>query len=370
VADVSLPERALPDGTRRGALPLGQRGPITARMNSFRSRSFLGLLLLLVATGLGCKKSGGGSGGEANGPLRLGFFPNITHAQALVANDEGDFTKEPGIGQLEVKQFNAGPAAMEALVAGSLDVSYVGTGPAINTYLKAGRELRIIAGAVNGGAVLVTRSAKSAAELKGKKLGSPQIGNTQDIALRHWLKQQGLSAANESGSDVQVVPMSNPDILGQYLQGAIEGAWVPEPWGARMVAEGGGQVLVDERDLWPQRHFSTTVIVTTKKVLETRRPQLLALLRVHVRLTERWRSEPDNFATAANAAFGKLTSKPLPPAVLKAAFSRLEPSLDPEPEALAQAARHAKELGYLSSDDISGLVDLSLLNEARAAPPQ
>ncbi|WP_224368530.1 ABC transporter substrate-binding protein [Hyalangium versicolor] len=333
-------------------------------MDTLRSWSFLGLFLGLAVTITGCKKSGGDA--DPNAPLRLGFFPNITHAQALVGHVEGAFAAEPGLGKLEVKQFNAGPAAMEALVGGSLDVSYVGTGPAINTYLKAGRELRIIAGAVNGGAVLVTRTAKSAAELKGKKVASPQIGNTQDIALRHWLKQQGLTAASEPGSEVQVVPMSNPDILGQYLQGAIEGAWVPEPWGARMVAEGGGQVLVDERDLWPQRRFPTTVIVTTKKALETRRPQLAALLRVHVRLTERWHSDPGGFATTVNNAFGKLTSKPLAAPVLKEAFSRLEPSLDPESAALTQAAQHAKELGYLSSDDISGLVDLSLLNEVRA----
>ena len=132
-------------------------------MHSFCSRSLLGLAVLLVASGLGCKKSGGEA--DANAPLRLGFFPNVTHAQAIVGFEEGAFTAEPGIGKLEVKQFNAGPSAMEALVAGSLDVSYVGTGPAINTYIKAGRELRIIAGAVNGGAVLVTRTAKSPAEL-------------------------------------------------------------------------------------------------------------------------------------------------------------------------------------------------------------
>ena len=335
-------------------------------MHSLRARSSLGLLCLLLASTLGCKKPAESAEAQANAPLRLGFFPNITHAQALVGQEEGLFAAEPGLGRLEVLQFNAGPAAMEALVGGSLDVSYVGTGPAINTYLKAGRELRIISGAVNGGAVLVTHSAKSAVELKGKKVASPQIGNTQDIALRHWLKQQGLTAASEPGSEVQVVPMSNADMLGQYIHGAIEGAWVPEPWGARMIAEAGGQVLVDERDLWPGRRFPTTVIVATKKALETRRPQLAALLRVHMRLTERWRADPNSFATAVNAAFGKLTSKPLAPAVLKDAFSRLEPSLDPEPTALAVAAQHAKELGYLPTEDISGLVDLSLLDELRA----
>jgi NitT/TauT family transport system substrate-binding protein len=352
------------DGARRGALLPALRVPITAPMNTLRFL-LLALVALLAAAGTGCKKSGGEAGADA--PLRLGFFPNITHAQALVGNAEGVFAAEPGIGKLEVKQFNAGPSAMEALVAGSLDVSYVGPGPAINTYVRAGGELRIIAGVASGGAVLVTRTAKSPAELKGKKLASPQLGNTQDIALRHWLKQQGLTVGNGAEGDVQVIPLSNPDILGQYLQGALEGAWVPEPWGARMVAEGGGQVLVDERDLWPDRRFPTTVIVTTKKVLETRRPQVLALLRAHVRLTERWRADPAAFSSAVNAAFGKLTSKPLPEPVLKDAFSRLEPSLDPGQAALARSAQHAKELGYLTSDDVSGLVDLSLLEEVRAA---
>lgn len=337
-------------------------------MHLLRSRLRWGLLALL-AVGSGCKKSGGGAA-DPNAPLRLGFFPNITHSQALVGHDEGTFAAEPGIGKLEVKQFNAGPSAMEALVAGSLDVSYVGPGPAINTYLRAGRELRIISGAVNGGAVLVTRNAKSPAELQGKKLGSPQLGNTQDIALRHWLGKQGLSVSTDKGGDVQVVPLNNPDILAQYLQGGLEGAWVPEPWGARMIAEGGGQVLVDERELWPERRFPTTVLVTTKKVLETRRPQVLALLRAHVRLTERWTADPGAFAASVNVGFGKLTTKPLPEPVLKEAFSRLEPSLDPVPAALAESARHAKALGYLTGDDISGLVDLSLLEEARGKPAQ
>ncbi|ADO67890.1 ABC transporter substrate-binding protein [Stigmatella aurantiaca] len=328
-------------------------------MHALRSRSLVGLLALFATAGLSCKKAG------ADAPLRLGFFPNITHAQALVGHAEGTFAAEPGMGPLEVKQFNAGPAAMEALVAGSLDVSYVGTGPAINTFLKAGRELRIIAGAVDGGAVLVTRTAKSAAELKGKKLASPQLGNTQDISLRYWLKQQGLQASTGVPGDVQIIPLSNPDILGQYLQGGIEGAWVPEPWGSRMVAEGGGHILVDERDLWPDRRFPTTVVVTTKRVLETRRPQLMALLRAHVRLTERWRTDPQGFQNAVNTAFGQLTRKPLAPELLQAAFSRLEPALEPGEAALATAAQHARALNYLTSDDISGLVDLSLLDEVR-----
>lgn len=319
-----------------------------------------------MGLGVGCKRD---ASGGADAPLRMGFFPNITHAQALVGNAEGAFAAEPGVGKLEVKQFNAGPAAMEALVGGSLDVSYVGTGPAINTYLKAGKDLRIIAGAVNGGAVLVTRTAKSAAELKGKKIATPQLGNTQDIALRHWLKQQGLSTNLDGQGDVQIVPLTNSDILVQYLRGGIEGAWVPEPWGTRMLLEpeGGGQILVDEKTLWPEGRFPTTVIVTTRKVLETQRPRIVALLRAHVKLTERWQQNPKGFTAEVNQAFGKLTQKPLQPAILQGAFSRLEPSLDPVPTALSTAAKHAQELGFIPTSDINGLVDLSALNEARGS---
>ncbi|MFP2906492.1 ABC transporter substrate-binding protein [Pyxidicoccus sp. 3LFB2] len=319
----------------------------------------------LAVLGAGCKREP--AAGSPDAPLRLGFFPNITHAQALVGNAEGAFGSQPGVGRLEVKQFNAGPAAMEALVAGSLDVSYVGSGPAINTFLKAGRELRIISGAVNGGAVLVVRNVKSAEELKGKKLATPQLGNTQDISLRYWLKQKGLVTNLQGTGDVQIVPLSNPDILGQYINGGIEGAWVPEPWGARMVAEAGGHILVDERDLWPDRRFPTTVIVTTRKVLETQRPRIVALLRVHVQLTERWQKDPASFTTSVNAAFGRLTSKPMPANIITESFSRLEPSLDPVPSALAAAAQHAKDLGFTTDADINGLVDLSVLNEVRGA---
>jgi NitT/TauT family transport system substrate-binding protein len=333
-------------------------------MRPIRSLLLLALAGLAVL-GAGCKREA--PAGSPNAPLRLGFFPNITHAQALVGNAEDTFSSQPGVGRLEVKQFNAGPAAMEALVAGSLDVSYVGSGPAINTFLKAGRELRIISGAVNGGAVLVVKSAKSAEELKGKKLATPQLGNTQDIALRYWLKQKGLATNLQGTGDVQIVPLSNPDILGQFLNGGIEGAWVPEPWGARMVAEGGGHILVDERDLWPDKRFPTTVIVTTRKVLETQRPRVAALLRAHVQLTERWKGDRAGFTTAVNAAFGRLTHKPMPGPIIQDAFSRLEPSLDPVPSALATAAQHAKELGFTTDADIKGLVDLSVLDEVRGA---
>ncbi|MGZ3460681.1 MAG: ABC transporter substrate-binding protein [Archangium sp.] len=320
----------------------------------------LAALCLAVA---GCKKqqpseerTGRQAAGEQR-PLRLGFFPNITHAQALVGNASGTFQQAvPG---LEMKMFNAGPAAMEALSSGSLDVSYVGTGPAINTFLKGGRELRIIAGAVDGGAVLVTKTARTPAELKGKTLASPQLGNTQDISLRHWLAEQGLKV----GKDVTVTPLSNPDILGLFLNGKIEGAWVPEPWGSRMVAEGGGHILVDERDLWPDKRFSTTVLVTTRKTLEQRRGELEKLVRAHVELTRQWQQQPEAFASRVNEAFGKVTGHPISEPVLRESFSRLEPALEVRPAQLQQAAENARQLGFLPGSDLSGMVDDSLLRE-------
>lgn len=323
----------------------------------------VGLSVLCVAAA-GCKKEPGAAAKQdAAHPLRVGFFPNITHAQAVVGNDSGAFQQAvPGV---EMKMFNAGPAAMEALTAGSLDASYVGTGPAINTFLKGGRELRIIAVAVDSGAVLVTKTARTPAELKGKTLASPQLGNTQDIALRHWLGQQGLKV----NQDVTVTPLSNPDILGLFIHGKLEGAWVPEPWGARMVAEGGGHILLDERQVWPQRRFHTTVLVTTRQALREQREPLKKLLRVHVELTRQWQRQPETFVPRVNAAFGKVTGKPIAEPILRDAFSRLEPAMDVMPEQLQQAAEHARQLQFIASSDLSGLVDTSLLEEVLRESP-
>jgi NitT/TauT family transport system substrate-binding protein len=314
----------------------------------------------------GCEKERtAGSTARRDTPhgLRVGYFPNITHAQALVGHDSGAF--EQAVPGIEMKLFNAGPAAMEALSAGSIDASYVGTGPAINTFLKGGRELRLIAVAVDSGAVLVTKTARTPAELKGKTLASPQLGNTQDIAVRHWLGQQGLKV----NRDVTVTPLSNPDILGLFIHDKLEGAWVPEPWGARMVAEGGGHILLDERQVWPQRRFHTTVLVTTRKALREQREPLKQLLRVHLELTRQWRRQPGSFIPRVNTAFGKATGKPLSEAILKDAFSRLEPATDVMPEQLQEAAEHARQLGFISNADLSGMIDTSLIQEVMSENP-
>ena len=325
-------------------------------------RAATAAMLVLVA---GCSR-------ERPRPLRLGFFPNLTHAQALVGERDGLFEEALGA-PLELKKFNAGPSAMEAILAGELDLSSVGSGPAINAYARSRGAFKVIAGATSGGAVFVVEPGiDRAPQLVGKKVASPQLGNSQDIALRHWLIAHGLKASAGGGGDVTVVPIQSSDILSLFRRGEIVGAWVPEPWGARLLSEGGGKILVDERSLWPGGEFPTTLLVASVRALERRRSQVERILRAHVALTRRARADPQRFAEEANAAFGALTRQPLPKATLQDAFSRMEFTVEPMEGALETAARHAAELGFIPEASVPGLVDRSLLDavleEERGSP--
>jgi NitT/TauT family transport system substrate-binding protein len=213
--------------------------------------------------------------------------------------------------------------------------------------------------------VLAVRDAANARALAGKRVASPQLGNTQDIALRVWLRQQGLEAG-EGPAKVNVTPLANADILQLFKRGDLAGAWVPEPWGARLVHEAGARILVDERTLWPGGKFPATVVVASRRAIEGRRADVARVLRVHAALTRRWASAPEPFAAAANAEYGRLTGHPLPPAVLADAFSRLEPTTDPLAPALATQAEAARSLGYAPGGDVGALVDGALAAEASA----
>lgn len=318
---------------------------------------FVAVVALAGVALLGCKRGDG----DVQGPLRLGFFPNVTHAQALVGNEERAF--QGALGKpLKTMQFNAGPAAMEALLAGAVDVTYVGAGPAITAYVRSGGEIRVIAGAASGGSVLVARTATKPADLDGKLVAVPQIGNTQDIALRRWLREQGLKPTSLGGT-VQVLPQPNPEIMQLFRRGDIEAAWVPEPWASRLILEAGGHVLVDERDLWPNGRFPTTVLIATRKALEHRREDVKAIVRAHVELTRRAQADPEGFAARTNTAFKNLTTKSISGPVLKQSFSRLELTTDPMREQLVEVAAHSKLIGYIPNADLTGMVDDSLLRE-------
>ena len=212
--------------------------------------------------------------------LRLGYFPNLNHAQVIIGLANGHFQKvlsehgtdsgEEGDKGTSIKEyvFSAGPSAIEALFAGQIDVAYVGPNPAINGYLASnGEGIRIISGSASGGAVFVVRNdsgIQTTSDLGGKKFASPQLGNTQDVALRKYLIQNGYETV-ENGGNVTVVPVKPSDILTLMLKKEIDGAWVPEPWGARLVKEANGKIFVDERDLWPPdgKFVTTNIIVRT-----------------------------------------------------------------------------------------------------------
>jgi NitT/TauT family transport system substrate-binding protein len=321
-----------------------------------RVRSALPLFSAALLAATACSRA------RDDRPLRLGYFPNLTHAQAMVGVDDGSLAAALG-GRLEPKMFNAGPAAMEALLSGEIDASYVGPSPAVIAFLRSrGEALRVVAGAASGGAVLVVREARSPQDLAGKRVASPQLGNTQDVALRLWLKAQGLGDRGGPGG-VEVTPLPNPDILTLFARGDLAGAWVPEPWGARLVAEAGARILVDERALWPGGRFPATLLVVSRRVLERRAQEVQALLRAHLALTRRWAEDPAAFGELVNAAYAKRTGKPLPQAILEGALSRIEPTSDPLAPQLLEMARQAQSLGFAPPGDVSGIVDARLLSE-------
>src|SRR6202790_884194 len=265
--------------------------------------------------------------------IRVGYFPNITHAQALVGRANGDFEKALGPDvRLEWKAFNAGPSAIEALFANAIDLTYIGPNPAVTGYVRSqGEAVRVIAGAASGGASLVVREAsgiKTAADFHGKKVATPQQGNTQDVALRAWLRANGMKP-REKGGDVQVLPIANPDQLTLFLKGQIDAAWAPEPWAARLVHEGGGRIFIDERDLWPNHQFVITDLIVHPRLLKEHPDVVKNFLRAHVELTQWITQNPALAKQIMNQQLQKETGKPLAPEVLDDAFSRMTATYDP-----------------------------------------
>ncbi len=332
------------------------------------------LTTVLAALAAGCASTGLNGAKRPNAKkgakvVRLGFFPNITHSQALVGVAKGEFQKALGKDiAFEAKAFNAGPSAIEAIFAGQIDIAYVGPNPAINGYIKSkGKALKIIAGATSGGAVFVVRrdsGIRSAKDFEGKKFASPQLGNTQDVALRSYLKENGYELA-EKGGGVAVVPVANPDILVLFKKKEIDGAWVPEPWGARLVREGGGRIFMDERDLWPGGKFVTANVVARTEFLEKNPDLVRKILKAHVKVTRWINANREDAKKIVNAEIKELTQKALPEEVLDDGWGRIEVTYDPVTGSLIESAKRAFDLGFLGKEkpDLSGVYDLSILNE-------
>ena len=301
--------------------------------------------------------------------VRVGYFPNLTHAQALVGRAGGQFEKAVGPGvQIEWKAFNAGPAAIEAIFADAIDLTYVGPNPAVTGYVRSqGAAVRVIGGAASGGASLVVRQGaaiEKASDFHGKRVATPQLGNTQDVALRSWLRANGLKP-REKGGDVQVLPITNADQFTLFLKGQLDAAWAPEPWASRLVRDAGGKIFIDERDLWPNHEFVITDLVVRPQFLKDNPDVVKNFLRAHVELTDWIGKNPAQAKQILNQQLQKETGKPLEPAVLDDAFSRMAVTYDPIRSALQKATQQAFDEGFLgrTHPDLSGLYDLALLNE-------
>jgi NitT/TauT family transport system substrate-binding protein len=304
--------------------------------------------------------------------VRVGAYPNITHSQAMVGKANGWFAKALGTNvMIKWTTFNAGPAAIEALFAGAIDMTYIGPNPAITGYVRShGEALRIIAGATSGGAALVVRNdsgIQKPEDFHGKKVATPQLGNTQDVALRAWLKKHGLKSIDKGG-DVQVMPMANPDQLTLFQKKSLDAAWAPEPWATRLIREGNGHVFLDERSLWPQGQFIACHLVVATKFLHDNPEIIRNWVRAHVELTEWINGHLAEAKNILNEQIQKETGKALSRAVLDEAFGRLQVTYDPLSSSLMTAARAAFDAGFMGKEmpDLKGIYDLTILNEVLA----
>ncbi|GAA3350550.1 aliphatic sulfonate ABC transporter substrate-binding protein [Amorphoplanes nipponensis] len=329
---------------------------------------------LLSATALAaCGKSDDAASASGEAPaLRLGYFPNITHAPALIGVKDGLFQQALGSTKLEPKTFNAGPAAVEALFSGAIDATYIGPNPAINAWATSkGTAIKIIAGSTSGGAGLVVKEGINApADLKGKKIATPQLGNTQDVALRAWLKSNGLNADQQGGGDVSVLPQDNATALQAFAQGAIDGAWVPEPNLSRLILESKGKLLVNEKDLWPGGQFVTTHLIVKQEFLKKYPKTVKKLLQGHLAAVKQITTDGPGAQKAANEQLAALSGKPLKDDILASAFKNLTFTNDPIASSLFTSAQHAQDVGLLKPVDLKGIYDLGPLNELLKADGQ
>jgi NitT/TauT family transport system substrate-binding protein len=336
----------------------------------------LGLVLLAAActTALAtaCGASGSQSTSASSGPvtLRLGYFANLTHATALVGIENGTYAKTLGSAvTLKSSVFNAGPDAIQALLSNSADASYIGPNPAVTAYVQShGQAIRVISGATSGGASLIVKPGiGSAADLRGKRLSTPQLGNTQDVALRWWLSQKGLKTNPQGGGDVTILPQDNAQTLQSFRSGQIDGAWVPEPWATRLIQEGGGKQLLDERDLWPGGQFATTVLIVRTEFLKAHPDVVKRLLDAQVQTDLMLNRQPVEAQKQANDALATLTGKRLSDQVVSTAWTHMEFTNDPLTGSIQTSADHAQKVGLLSKVDLRGMTDLTLLNQVLAA---
>jgi NitT/TauT family transport system substrate-binding protein len=322
-------------------------------------------LAALALFAAGCSSADRAQGSDD--VLRLGLFPNLTHAPGYVALEEGLFEETlPGV-DVQVTYFNSGSDAGAAIVSGSIDATYIGPGPASALYLESNGGVAVVSGVTSGGASFVVRKGSgisSPQDLVGKKIAVPGFGNTQDVALRTWLHEQGLEA-NDAGGQVDVLEVDNPELLALFRAGHLDGAWEPEPYPSLLVASGLAEPFVDEADLWPEGEFTTTVLLVNSTFLHAQPDLVSGLVEGNVKAVEEIDQDPDAAKAAAQAGLIKAGAPSLDQAVVDEAWSKLTFTSDPIAPSLAQGAANAYALGFLDAQpvDLDGLFRLDALNE-------
>ena len=344
-------------------------------MRRVTAAAMVGAALLLAA---GCSSSSSSSSGSASTTgnsgstdpapvtVRLGFLTNITHASALVGLKEGFFSSALGsAGTLKATAFSTGTQETVALLAGQLDAAYVGPNPAINAWQKSGgTAIKIISGAATGGAsVVVTKGITSPAQLKGKTLATPSLGNTQDVALRYWLKQNGITTTSTGGGDASIKPTTpNSAAVLEFKSGQIAGGSEPAPYDIEMVSDG-GTVLVSEPGV-------TTLLVVTQSFLSAHPSIVADLIKAQVQANSFIKSNPAAAEADANAELAAYTGKPLKASLVAASFKEITFTNDPDASSLTTDASQAVSLGLLKPVNLSGIFDLGPLNQALTAAGQ
>jgi len=326
------------------------------KTRSVISASIVGVVLLSV---LGISLS---STSESNeNKIRIAYFPNIGHAIPIIGMEKGFF--ETKIGEeikIETRVFDSGPQAIESLFANSIDLAYVGPGPAINGFLNSeNHNIKILAGAASGGASFIVHpesKINSVSDFSGKKIAAPQIGNTQDVSLRHYLSENGLKPAEKGGS-VIIYNIPNPDIYTLFVKGDIDGAWIPEPWATILVTELNGKRLFHEEELWPNQEFASVLLIANTDFVE-KNPTLITHLLYSHNETATWINQnPIETRIIFNNFLNSHLGQSLSDDVVDVALSNLVITADPLPDSVQSFAEKANALGYLGRNgyDLSGI---------------
>lgn len=343
-------------------------------MNITKRHSLAAIAIPVLAMALtisGCSRAENTSASDtpttnqgAASELRLGYFPNVTHAAALIGVDKGFFTKELGSTRLTLQTFNAGPDEVSALLGGSLDAAFIGSGPSINAFSKShGAAVRLVAGATSGGAQLVVKpSITSIQDLAGKTIADPQLGNTQDVSLKTFL------ANNDLTGKVTVTNLANSETLGEFQRNDIQGGWLPEPYSSQLVLTGGARVLVDESTLWPGGQFPTTVLLVRTQFLQQHPQTVRELIKGELDAIGYAQTDQSGAEAAVNDQLKKLTGKPLSNAVIARAFSKITLTLDPLASDFPSLVKDQVTAKIATTaPSLTGFADLAQLNDVLKA---